>query len=394
MPLNQSILSLPPSYLFSEIAKRASAKKAQGSSIIPLGIGDVTEPLLPSIAEAMSACAEKMRDKIIGYQNEAGTPQLREQVAQFVSTEKRAIPPSWIHIQDGAKPLFARLLSIFGKNTHLASFTPAYPAFYDAAFSLLEEPTFTHIPPCEKTALDLLENHPPEVLILCSPNNPTGEVFEREFLQKLIVLARKKNFLILHDAAYRFFLEVSEHRGDRPASLYELDGSEEVVIEIGSLSKSHGFTGLRLGWAIIPHSLQIPSLAQNLARLFSSTFNGTCCIAQAAALAALEKKTLEQSKDIARAYLKRAQTLGHHFASKGWLIESAPFTPFVWMRPKDEMMQSKDSWELFDLLLDRYGIVATPGIGFGSKGQGYLRLSGFAQQDSIDLAMERVQDPL
>lgn len=393
MPLNPSILSLPPSYLFSEIAKRAKEKQNSGQKLLPLGIGDVTAALLPPIAKAMSECASSMQEEIIGYQSESGTSLLKERVAQFVSSPKTTICPSWIHIQDGAKPIFARLLSIFGRKTRFASFTPAYPAFYDAAFSILEEPSYTHLPPCLDTALKQLEESPPEVVILCSPNNPTGEVFSKDFLQRLVTLANRKNFLILHDAAYRFFLEISPQKGDLPASLYELEGADSVVIEIGSLSKSHGFTGLRLGWAIIPPDLKWPSLASSLTRLFASTFNGACCIAQAGALAALDPVNREEAKKIALTYLKRANLLARHFEQKGWVIESSPFTPFVWMRPGKESLK-KDSWELFDLLLERYAIISTPGVGFGPQGEGYLRLSGFAKQGDVDLAIERVQDVL
>ena len=395
MPLNPSILSLPPSYLFTEIANKARKEQARCSerALIPLGIGDVTAPLSPVVARAMSECALSMEKTIIGYQSESGSQELRSSVANFLSTEKYHVPVEAIHIQDGAKPIFARILSLFGTNTKISSFTPAYPAFKDAAFSLVQAPSFSLLDPITENVFEVLEANPPEVLVLCSPNNPTGDVFDTSFLKKLVALARRKKILIIHDAAYSFFLNRKTHT-DLIKSLYEIEGASDVVIEIGSLSKSHGFTGLRLGWAVIPNTLIFADLSSSLKRLFASTFNGACCIAQQGAIAALTPEGIADAQRQAATYMRRAAQLKTHFEIKGWQVEGGPHTPFVWMRPRCQEMFSKGSWHLFDLLLEQYGIISTPGIGFGPQGEGYLRLSGFAPQDTINLAIERVQNSL
>lgn len=400
--LKPSLLELPPSYLFSTVAQKAKealrkeqeVKAPRFTRLVNLGIGDYTAPLSAPIVAAIRACADEMGEAMIGYGAEAGDARLQQAIASYIAQQSdQVVDPSWIHIQDGAKPIFARLLSAFAPRLKLRTFSPSYPAFYDGAQAVLDQCDFASLPidPGEhEKALELLERDPPDLFVLCSPNNPDGTFFEDRFLARLIEIAQKQRFVILHDHAYGFFTQVATLKEKRSSSLYRFKGSASCVIEIGSLSKSHGFTGIRLGWLVLPPSLP-HQLSSHLGRHFACTFNGASCLAQRAALAAFTPEAMQIAKQEARKALERARDLAAIFQAKGWSIESSPFTPFVWMRPQEE---GHSSWELFDRLLESYGVVSTPGVGFGLEGEGCIRLSGFAPQKEVALACERLNGAL
>jgi LL-diaminopimelate aminotransferase len=367
MPRNRYFADLKKSYLFPEVNRRVAAyrEKNPHADLISLGIGDTVEPIHPLVAKAMADKALSLAtpEGYEGYGPSFGISTLREKIA---STFYKSISPDEITISDGAKPDIGRLQLLFGNNLTVAMQDPAYPVYLDT--SLIQGHRihfFTHvdqIPPCD-------------LIFFCSPNNPTGQAATHEELQKLVDIARRKRAIIIFDAAYSLYIQDP----CLPKSIYEIPGSHEVAIEINSFSKIAGFSGLRLGWTVVPKALN--EIHHDWMRLISTAFNGASLITQAGALSALHhfpaiqqaiQNTMENTQ-ILKGALSHLPTLGGVHAP--YLFVKTPL----------------NSWDAFQLLLEEKQIISTPGSGFGPQGEGYVRFTAFANRDSIRKAAEKLK---
>lgn len=365
MPRNRYFANLSQNYLFPEVNRRVAAYKAANptAELISLGIGDTVDPIHPRVAQAMADKALSLATHFEGYGPAFGHEPLREKIASLFYTN---ITPDEITISDGAKPEIARLQLLFGTNLRIAMQDPAYPVYVDT--SLMQGHTISFfssvddLPPCD-------------LIFFCSPNNPTGRVATHEELEKLVQHAKKHQAIILFDAAYALYIQDPK----LPRSIYEIPGAHEVAIEINSFSKLAGFSGLRLGWTVVPKALK--EIHTDWMRLVSTAFNGASLLTQVGALAALN-----HFEDIRRAI--------QHTMHKAQLLKSAlshlptiggDHAPYLFVK------YPGTSWDAFQKLLEEKQIISTPGSGFGPRGEGYLRFTAFAKQENILKALEGLQ---
>lgn len=373
---------LQETYLFSEIKKRRDALSFR--DLISLSIGDTTEPIAPFVTEKLVESAKRLgtEEGYLGYGPENGFLSLRQKISEVFY--KGLFQADEIFISDGAKSDIARLQFLFDRDVHVAIQNPTYPAYHDACY-LSGKTSMTYMP-CgpDNDFFPPLDKLPKiDLLFFCSPNNPTGAVATKEELRALVKAAQERDFLILFDSAYSAYIK-DPHL---PKTIYEIEGASEVAIEINSFSKMAGFTGIRLGWSVVPHALKSlggRSLNQDYFRIVSTTFNGASNIAQFGGLAVLDPLGLKQIQRSVNFYLDNASLLRH-------AIE--PFrptfgginAPYLWVQ-----FPGRKSWDIFDDLLQKLHLVTIPGSGFGSMGEGFIRLSAFGSRHHIEEAAERL----
>lgn len=353
------------------------------------GIGDVTLPLAPSIVKALEEHARLMgtEEGFQGYGPETGYSELTETIAK--TYYKNTLSGSEIMVSDGAKCDIGRLINLIGPGATIGVQNPCYPAIADSV-RLLSGAGKLHLVPCDPTTGVILdpENLTCDVLVIVNPNNPTGHLMNRKQLEKLVEVARSKQMLIIYDGAYRDFITQSGY----PRSIFEIEGSLDCAIEIGSLSKSAGFTGLRLGWVAMSRHLTYKkehlSVLDDYKRLMQTIFNGASCFSQKAAIAALSEQGQIETKKQVEQYLQRTSFLRTELENFGLITFGGRNSPFIWTRVADA---SLDSWGLFHLLLEKLGWVTTPGIGFGNAGEGFVRFSGFASMKQIQQAVDQMK---
>lgn len=366
MPRNRYFANLSPSYLFPEVNRRVGAYLAKnpGAELISLGIGDTVGPLNRHVAKAMAEkCASfATPEGYEGYGPSYGVQPLREKIAQ---TFYSSISPEEITISDGAKPDLARLQLLFGTNLRVALQDPAYPVYVDT--SLMQGHTIQYFSSVDQIG-------PCDLIFFCSPNNPTGVAATHEELEKLVAIARKHRAIILFDAAYSIYIQDQR----LPKSIYEIPGSQEVAIEINSFTKIAGFSGVRLGWTVVPKALK--EIHSDWMRLISTGFNGASLISQAGGLAALDH--LEEIKQVTRETMENARLL----------MESLSHLPVLGGKnaPYLFVKVPLNSWEAFQKVLEEHQIISTPGSGFGPAGEGYLRFTAFAKRENILKATKRL----
>ncbi len=388
---NVNFSKLSENYLFSDIAKKVKAHAAAHpeDKIIRLGIGDVTLPLTSSVTDAMGKAVLEMGNKetFRGYAPEYGYDFLREAISRHYKRFGVSVPPENIYASDGAKCDCGNLVDIFGDNEILIP-DPVYPVYLDS--NVMAGRKATLLPTGEQTGFlprtdGLAEK--PYVVYLCSPGNPTGAAFDREGLAEWVRFAAQTGSLIIYDSAYEAF--VSE---DLPRSVYEIDGAEEVAVEICSLSKSAGFTGTRCGWCVIPGAIRaggVP-LCKLWERRQATKFNGVPYVVQRGAEAALSETGRRESMDNIAYYMKNARVICSMLKERGIFFTGGVNSPYVWMKCPG----GTSSWEFFDLLLSRAAVVGTPGSGFGKCGEGYFRLTAFGSADATKEAVARIADIL
>ncbi|MGE3954862.1 MAG: LL-diaminopimelate aminotransferase [Parachlamydiales bacterium] len=356
------IQKVAENYLFDEIDRRCQGRQ----NLLRLGVGDTTEPLPPVVAEAMAKAARDLatREHYTGYGPIAGHKALREAIA-----ERFDLLPDEVFISDGAKCDFARLLLLKRGGRALVQ-DPVYPINLDAA----RIAGYTaHLLPCTpENGFFPSELPPADLLILCNPVNPTGTSATREQLQQAVEWARQSGALIIVDAVYNHFIQDPAI----PRSIYEIPGADEVAIELNSFSKLAGFTGVRLGWTVVPKGLP---LRRDWERLNATLYNGTCSIAQAGGLAALKEGWGEVQNLVAH-YMENAKIL-RRALPKAYGGENAPY---LWL-------PCHDSWGTFDRLLDQ-GVVVTPGVGFGPHGEHFIRVSAFGSRATIEAGAQRLSN--
>ena len=382
VPLSPFLGSVPENYLFSEVAKRVAAAKNRQphKKTISLGIGDVTLPLPSCAVRAAVVAAEEMgrEASFRGYGPESGYMFLKTAVSEHYGRQGVSISPDEIYITDGAKSTLGSIGDIIG-NEKLLVPAPTYPVMPDSWLMSGREAVF--LPGSRENGF---LPSPPEdggryVIYLCSPGNPTGAAYTAEGLEKWVNFALSTGSLIVFDAAYSAF------SGDGiPRSVFSVKNASECAVEVGSLSKNAGFTGMRCGWLTIPESLSDIASAWN--RRQATKFNGVPYIVQRAAEAALTPEGERECRSLVSYYLGNAAILAKPLKKHGIFFTGGENSPYLFAR----CPENAGSWDFFGHLLDTAGIVCTPGSGFGDCGEGWFRLSAFGKRKTVTEAAERL----
>ncbi|MBI2657389.1 LL-diaminopimelate aminotransferase [Candidatus Woesearchaeota archaeon] len=396
---NPNMAKLQSSYLFPEIARRKNEflAKNPGAKIISLGIGDTTQPITPHIMKGLSGEVSRLGTKkgYTGYGAEQGLKELRDKIAEKMYDG--LIEGDEVFVSDGAKPDTARLQVLFGSNATIAVQDPSYPVYVDSSVILgqtgsynQEKSQFDGIEYMECTPEnnffpDLRKARRTDIIFFCNPNNPTGAAVNAKQLRELVNFARKNNSIIVYDSAYSQFISDK----NLPRSIYEIDGAKEVAIEISSFSKPIGFTGVRLGWTVIPNELKFEdgtSVNKDWNRIMTTLFNGASNIAQQGALSALDEKGMKEMKQTISYYLENAGIIRASMEKLGYEVYGGVHAPYLWVR-----IPGKTSWQAFEEFLGKAHLVTIPGIGFGPSGEGFLRLSALGHREEVKEAVKRIE---
>ena len=399
--VNHNYLKLPGSYLFSTIGKKVRAYKEENpdKEVISLGIGDVTQPLVPAIIDALHGAVEEMAhaETFHGYAPDLGYEFLRRAIAKNEYQDRGCdIAADEIFVSDGAKSDSGNIQEIFGTDNKVAVCDPVYPVYVDTNVMAGRTGEYNTVHenfdgviymPCRKEN-GFLPEFPlevPDLIYLCFPNNPTGSAITKDELQKWVDYANKNGCVIIYDAAYEAY--ISEE--NVPHSIYECEGARTCAIELRSFSKNAGFTGVRLGFTVIPKELVRDgvSLHSLWARRHGTKFNGAPYIVQKAGEAVYSEAGKAQLKDQVGYYMRNAKLIHDELAKAGFSVSGGVNAPYIWLETPDKMT----SWEFFDYLLKNANVVGTPGSGFGSHGEGYFRLTAFGTYENTLKAIDRIK---
>lgn len=403
--INQHFLKLQSSYLFATIAKRLETYQAQhpDKQIIRMGIGDVTRALPAACIQALHAATDEMaRDETFhGYGPEQGYRFLREKIARHDFNDRGArIDADEIFVSDGAKCDTGNIQEIFAADVRVAVPDPVYPVYVDTNVMAGRTGTFqdgryeglVYLECTENNAfVPQLPAEPVDLIYLCFPNNPTGATITRDQLRSWVDYARDHKALILYDAAYEAFI-----RDDRlPHSIYEIEGARDVAIEFRSFSKTAGFTGTRCAYTVVPTSCNAYTADGRCVAVYdlwnrrhTTKFNSVSYPVQRAAEAVYTPEGRVQVKELTDYYLNNAAFIRRAFADLGYACVGGDHSPYIWINSRS------DSWAFFDLMLERAGVVCTPGAGFGKCGEGYVRMSAFNSFENVQKAMQRIRKAL
>lgn len=398
--INENFLHLSRNYLFSTISKKIDefTQLNPNADIIRLGIGDVTRPLSSSIIDAMNKSVNEMsrKETFRGYGPEQGYKFLREKIAETDFQQRGIqIDADEIFISDGSKSDTGNIGDILGDSNRIAITNPVYPVYLDSTIMRLGKSDKIILLECneENGFLPDLPIKSVDVVFLCYPNNPTGTVMSREKLKKWVEWAINNNSLILFDAAYEAYIMDN----DVPKSIFEIENAEKCAIEFRSFSKNAGFTGLRCSYTVVPKALKATSsngekLSLNMLwrRRQATKFNGTPYIVQRAAQAVYSKEGQNEVGDLVSYYMKNAALIRNGLIKKGWTVFGGENAPYVWLKCPGV----DNSWSFFDQLLEKCHIVGTPGVGFGSNGEGFFRLTAFNSYEKTVEALERINTHL
>lgn len=399
--VNHNYLKLPGSYLFSTIGKKVRAYKEENpdKEVISLGIGDVTQPLVPAIIDALHGAVEEMAhaETFHGYAPDLGYEFLRRAIAKNDYQDRGCnIAADEIFVSDGAKSDSGNIQEIFGTDNKVAVCDPVYPVYVDTNVMAGRTGEYNTVHenfdgviymPCrrENGFLPELPSEVPDLIYLCFPNNPTGSAITKDELQKWVDYANKNGCVIIYDAAYEAY--ISEE--NVPHSIYECEGARTCAIELRSFSKNAGFTGVRLGFTVIPKELVRDgvSLHSLWARRHGTKFNGAPYIVQKAGEAVYSEAGKAQLKNQVGYYMRNAKLIHDELAKAGFSVSGGVNAPYIWLETPDKMT----SWEFFDYLLKNANVVGTPGSGFGSHGEGYFRLTAFGTYENTLKAIDRIK---
>ncbi len=404
--VNKNYRKLSAGYLFPEINRRLKSFQGAnpGLKVHRLGIGNTTEPLTFKVVEGLQEAVEKLgsAETYSGYGDEQGDEALRKALAAFYARRGVKVEPDELFVSDGAKPDSANIQSIFDADSIVAFQDPAYPVYVDsnvisgrsgsynpergdyAGFIYMvcnEENGFIPEPPSQKA----------DLIYICSPNNPTGAVATHKALKTFVDNARNAGAVIIFDASY------AEYIADNtlPRSIYELEGARDCAIEINSFSKWAGFTGVRLGWSVVPKSLvaeesEPGELNQFWLRRQTTFFNGASNIAQQGGLAVLSEAGLQECAGVVAYYMDNARLIRDGLQAIGLTVYGGDNAPYLWLKTPGSLT----SWNFFDKLLQEAHVVGTPGSGFGPSGEGYFRLSAFGHRATVEEAVESIRENL
>jgi LL-diaminopimelate aminotransferase len=399
--INENYTKLKASYLFADIARRVGAYVAAHpeSAVIRLGIGDVTEPLPPACVEALHAATDEMsrRATFKGYGPEQGYPFLRELVAQRDYADRGCrVEPDEVFISDGSKCDCGNMQEIFATDIRVAIPDPVYPVYVDTNVMAgrtgeAADGRYEGILYLESTAANgyvpQVPDAPADLVYLCFPNNPTGAVATRPQLEAWVAYARRNKAVILFDSAYEAYIRDPAI----PHSIYEIEGARDVAIEFRSFSKTAGFTGTRCAYTVVPKTLLAwdragrPHALHSLwNRRHTTKFNGVAYPIQKAAAAIYTDAGRSQTRGLTDFYLGNARLIRAAMAALGLRCVGGDNAPYIWIDV------GRDSWEFFDLLLEKAQVVCTPGAGFGRCGEGHVRISAFNSRENVEKALVRI----
>ena len=397
--VNTNYLKLPGSYLFSTIAKKvaAFAEANPDKKIIRLGIGDVTQPLPKVVIDALHKAVDEQADAATfrGYSPDLGYDFLRNAIAKHDYQDRGCdIAPDEIFVSDGAKSDSGNIQELFSEDNRIAVTDPVYPVYvdsnvmagrcgnYDANTGMWDRVIYMPST-AENGFVPEFPKETPDIIYLCLPNNPTGTTLKKVDLQKWVDYANQKGSIIIFDAAYEHYISTP----DVPHSIYECDGAKDCCIEIRSYSKTAGFTGLRLGFTVVPKSLKSgdASLHDMWARRHGTKFNGAPYIVQRAGEAIYSEEGMKEIDALVGYYMENARMIREGLTEAGFTCYGGVDAPYIWMKTPDHMT----SWEFFDFLLEKANVVGTPGSGFGPSGEGYFRLTAFGTHENTKAALER-----
>ncbi len=398
---NECFSNLAAGYLFPEVAKRRKLyqEKHPEAKIISLGIGNTTEPLTPHITKAMSDYAKSLGTKkgYSGYGDEQGLTELRKKIADVLYPGMASADE--VFISDGAKCDIARIQTLFGRKTPIAVQDPAYPVYVDGSVIVGAAGAYkkdgykkvTYLPCTQENNFfpDLSLIKPDSLIYFCSPNNPTGACATKAQLKKLVDFANRNGCIIIFDSAYYAFIRDAK----LPRTIYEIPGARKCAIEINSFSKLAGFTGVRLGWSVVPSSVKFADgtpVKNDWNRVMTTLFNGASNIAQAGGLACLDKEGQTETKALVDYYLENAKLMkealeGKNFKDAGVKVYYTGDSPYLWV-----YFPGWKSWDIFDKILNDCNVVTTPGSGFGPSGESYVRFSSFGHRADVKEACKRL----
>lgn len=388
MNINRNFLQLKDGYLFATVAQKTKAYAAAHpeKKVIRLSIGDVTRPLAPAVIRAMHAAADDMarKETFKGYGPDFGYAFLVDAIRAYYREKGVCLDYDEIFVSDGAKSDCGNILDIFGEDNLVLVPDPVYPVYVDT--NLMAGRRIVYLNANEQNGFLPMPDPAvkADIVYLCSPNNPTGAAYTREQLSAWVSYARERGAVILYDAAYEFF--VTDPACCR--SIFEVEGAEECAIELCSLSKTAGFTGVRCGYTVVPKALVRGGVSLNKlwARRQSTKFNGVSYVTQCAAAAVFSEEGMRECRENIAYYRKNAACIAACLDSLGIWYTGGKNSPYLWMK----CPQGMTSWEFFDRLLEEANVVGTPGSGFGKNGEGYFRLTAFGDAAETEEACRRM----
>lgn len=391
--VNENYCNLKESYLFADIARKVNAYAAANpdKKVIRLGIGDVTLPLAQCVVEAMTKAVAEMgvQSSFRGYGPEQGYGFVQEAVAKYYASFGVTLANDEIFISDGAKSDCGNITDIFSNANTILIPDPVYPVYLDTNVMCGRNIVYMEGKP-ENNFLPMPEEGmKADVIYLCSPNNPTGAAYTKEQLEEWVAFALKNDAVILYDAAYEAFVTDPAI----PRSIFVIEDAKKCAIELCSLSKTAGFTGTRCGYTVVPHGLvrktasgQEMSLNKMWLRRQTTKFNGVPYIIQRGAEAVFSEEGVKQCRENIAYYQENAKIMMAGFDKLGIKYYGGVHSPYIWLQCPNGM----SSWEFFDFLLEKVGVVGTPGAGFGTMGEGYFRLTAFGSRENTIEAMDRI----
>ncbi len=394
MNINENFLKLEDSYLFSTIAKKVTKYQNENpdKKIIRLGIGDVTKPIVPAVIDAMNKAINEMgtAEGFRGYGPEQGYDFLRSKIVEN-DYQNLGIEADEIFVSDGAKCDCGNIVDIIGSDNKIAITNPVYPVYVDTNIMAGRKENIIYLDASEENNfIPQLPEQKVDIIYLCFPNNPTGVGITKKELKKFVDYAKENKAIIFYDAAYEAFITEE----DIPHSIYEIEGAKDVAIEFKSFSKSAGFTGLRCAYVVVPKSVfgytkqgEKVSLNKLWNRRTTTKFNGVSYVIQRAAEATYSKEGKSQLKNNIDYYMENAGIIKNGLKDIGFTVYGGVNSPYIWLKTPNNMK----SWDFFDLLLEKADVVGTPGVGFGSCGEFFFRLTAFGTKENSIEAIDRIK---
>ncbi len=402
--INKNYDKLHGAYMFGEVAKRMKdfVEKNPSIEIFRLGIGDTTQPLTPTVIKGLREKVKKLANikTYTGYGHPQGDVRLRTALIDFYKKRNIKLSLEEIFISDGAKSDSGNISSIFGLENVVAIADPVYPVYLDSnviagrtgKFKSGKYEGLVYMSCNEKNGfVPSLSKEKADIIYICSPNNPTGSVATHKQLKTFVDYALKNKSVIIFDACYAQYISDNS----LPQSIYEIEGAKKCAIEINSFSKWSGFTGVRLGWTVVPMDLVVEDTPKGKVnnlwnRRQSTMFNGASNISAEGALAVLSSAGQEESKKLIKYYMDNAKIIKKSLSSLGFKVFGGEHAPYIWLKTPKNLT----SWEFFDKLLKEAYVVVTPGSLFGSEGEGFVRLSTFADKKNVQKAMKSIEENL
>ena len=390
MKINSNYLLLKNSYLFANIEKKVSefSKTHPESKLVSLGIGDVTLPLCDAVVKAMQQAVFEMgkKETFRGYGPYQGYEFLQEAIKGYYNGRDVDLALDEIFVSEGSKSDVANILDVFSSDNTVLIPDPVYPLYVDTNVMAGRRIHYVNAN-MENNFLPLPdESVKADLIYICSPNNPTGAVYNHEQLQVWVDYALKNGAVILFDAAYEAFISDET----LPRSIFEIEGAKKCAIELCSFSKTAGFTGVRCGYTVVPKDLVVDGSSINKLwfRRQSTKFNGVSYVVQRGAEAVFSKDGMTQIKENIGYYKENSRIIAESLREKGVHFTGGENSPYIWMKCPNNM----DSWEFFDYLLNNANIIGTPGAGFGQNGEGFFRMTSFGSREDIKTAADRIKN--